>query len=144
VKKKGPNFIEQIIDGDLTRGFNESDLRFRFPPEPNGHLHIGHLKAICLNFNLGEKYKANGADIEITVKKGWHHGFTANYKEEYEGDNATFNNCPGAFTNDEGIIIYDGNSSYPDCIKWGAKIGGNKGVVFKKPFLKFFTESLLN
>ena len=58
MKKKGPNFIEQIIDGDLTRGFNESDLRFRFPPEPNGHLHIGHLKAICLNFNLGEKYKA--------------------------------------------------------------------------------------
>ena len=58
MKKKGPNFIEQIIDGDLTRGLNESDLRFRFPPEPNGHLHIGHLKAICLNFNLGEKYKA--------------------------------------------------------------------------------------
>ena len=58
MKKKGPNFIEQIIDGDLTRGFSESDLRFRFPPEPNGHLHIGHLKAICLNFNLGEKYKA--------------------------------------------------------------------------------------
>ena len=58
MKKKGPNFIEQIIEGDLTRGFSESDLRFRFPPEPNGHLHIGHLKAICLNFNLGEKYKA--------------------------------------------------------------------------------------
>lgn len=58
MKKKGPNFIEQIIDGDLTRGFNENSLRFRFPPEPNGHLHIGHLKAICLNFNLGEKYKA--------------------------------------------------------------------------------------
>ena len=58
MKNKGPNFIEQIIDGDLTRGFNENSLRFRFPPEPNGHLHIGHLKAICLNFNLGEKYKA--------------------------------------------------------------------------------------
>lgn len=58
MKKKGPNFIEQIIEGDLTRGFNENNLRFRFPPEPNGHLHIGHLKAICLNFNLGEKYKA--------------------------------------------------------------------------------------
>ena len=93
---------------------------------------------------LGEKYKANGADIEVTVKKGWHHGFTANYEAEYEGDNATFNECPGAFTNDEGIIIYEGNSAYPDCIKWGAKIGGNKGGVFKKPFLKFFTESLLN
>ena len=58
MKKKGPNFIEQIIDGDLAKGVKEKDLRFRFPPEPNGYLHIGHLKAICLNFNLGEKYKA--------------------------------------------------------------------------------------
>ena len=58
MKKKGPNFIEQIIDGDITRGFDAKDLRFRFPPEPNGYLHIGHVKAVCLNFNLGEKYKA--------------------------------------------------------------------------------------
>ena len=92
---------------------------------------------------LGEKYKANGADIEITVKKGWHHGFTANYKEEHEGDAATFNDCPGAFTSDSGIIIYEGNQSFPECIKYGAKIGGNKGGSFKKPFLKFFTENLL-
>jgi len=58
VKKKGPNFIEQIIDGDIARGFEKKNLRFRFPPEPNGYLHIGHLKAICLNFNLGEKYNS--------------------------------------------------------------------------------------
>ena len=58
MKKKGPNFIEQIIDGDIARGFDAKDLRFRFPPEPNGYLHIGHVKAVCLNFNLGEKYKA--------------------------------------------------------------------------------------
>ena len=58
MKKKGPNFIEQIIDGDISRGFKKDDLRVRFPPEPNGYLHIGHLKAICLNFNLGEKYGA--------------------------------------------------------------------------------------
>ena len=58
MKKKGPNFIEQIIEGDISRGFKKDDLRFRFPPEPNGYLHIGHLKAICLNFNLGEKYGA--------------------------------------------------------------------------------------
>ena len=41
------------------------------------------------------------------------------------------------------ISLLIANSAYPDCIKWGAKIGGNKGGVFKKPFLKFFTENLL-
>ena len=58
VKNKGPNFLEQIIDGDIKKGFDKKTLRFRFPPEPNGYLHIGHLKAICVNFNLGEKYGA--------------------------------------------------------------------------------------
>ena len=58
MKKKGPNFIEQIIEGDIIRGFDKNLLRFRFPPEPNGYLHIGHLKAICLNFNLGKKYNS--------------------------------------------------------------------------------------
>ena len=52
------NFIEQIIEQDLKEGMNKKNLRFRFPPEPNGYLHIGHVKAICLNFNLGKKYGA--------------------------------------------------------------------------------------
>ena len=69
---------------------------------------------------------------------------TANYDPEYEGDAATFNDCPGAFTSDSGIIIYEGNQSFPECIKYGAKIGGDKGGSFRKPFLKFFTENLLN
>ena len=52
------HFIEQIIQADLDSGFPAEKLRFRFPPEPNGYLHIGHVKAIALNFNLGKKFNA--------------------------------------------------------------------------------------
>ncbi|MFB9121332.1 glutamine--tRNA ligase/YqeY domain fusion protein [Bergeyella porcorum] len=57
-EKKSLNFIEQIIEDDLANGLPKEALRFRFPPEPNGYLHIGHTKAICINFGLGEKYNA--------------------------------------------------------------------------------------
>ena len=57
-EKKSLNFIEQIIEDDLANGFSKDQLRFRFPPEPNGYLHVGHTKAICINFGLGEKYGA--------------------------------------------------------------------------------------
>lgn len=55
---KSLNFIEHIIEEDLANGLPKDKLRFRFPPEPNGYLHIGHTKAIGISFGLGEKYNA--------------------------------------------------------------------------------------
>ena len=55
---KSLNFIEQIIEEDLSKDYKHDQLRFRFPPEPNGYLHVGHASSICLNFGLGLKYHA--------------------------------------------------------------------------------------
>lgn len=55
-ENKSLNFIESMIEEDLSSGKHEK-LLFRFPPEPNGYLHIGHAKSICLNFGLAQKYK---------------------------------------------------------------------------------------
>jgi len=52
------NFIEHIVEDDLKNDYKKEELRFRFPPEPNGYLHIGHASSICLNFGLGLRYNA--------------------------------------------------------------------------------------
>lgn len=55
-EKKSLNFIEQIVDNDLKEGKNGGRLQTRFPPEPNGYLHIGHAKAICMDFGIAQKF----------------------------------------------------------------------------------------
>ena len=105
----------------------------------------------------GERIKANGGDIKITVKKGWHHGFTANYEAEYERDPMIFHNCPDSLMKDDGNYgTSDPNYKWAKewwndpCITRGANIGGTdkngkkSWMVFKKPFKKFFIENLLN
>ncbi len=55
-EKRSLNFIEQIVEKDLAEGVNDSRVQTRFPPEPNGYLHIGHAKAICMDFGIAQRY----------------------------------------------------------------------------------------
>ena len=55
-EKKSLSFVEQMVEGDLAAGKNRGRIQTRFPPEPNGYIHIGHAKAICMDFGVAEKF----------------------------------------------------------------------------------------
>ena len=55
-EKKSISFVEQIVEKDLAEGKNGGRIQTRFPPEPNGYLHIGHAKAICMDFGVAERH----------------------------------------------------------------------------------------
>ena len=90
----------------------------------------------------GAKMKANGADIEVITKKGWGHGFEANYKPEYEADQEKWLECPPYYIEDDGMANKDFKID-ASCITYGYTIGGDKKA-FRGMFQKFFKKNLLN
>ena len=82
VVKESKNFIEQIIDKDLAEGVYDT-VHTRFPPEPNGYLHIGHAKSILLNYGLAQKY--NGKfNMRKTYK--WQYIMAKEFGDDYIKD----------------------------------------------------------
>ena len=65
--KKSLNFIEVMVEQDLREGRNDGRIQTRFPPEPNGYLHIGHAKAICLDFGIAKQYNGICKDRKSVV-----------------------------------------------------------------------------
>jgi len=113
----------------------------------NGEIDDASHAHICEEY--GEKMKANGADIEVTTKKGWGHGFEANYSAEYEKNQEAWHECPDYYTEDDGMANKDASID-ASCITYGYHIGGTRKTgtpswkIFSRPFKKFFIKNLLN
>ena len=113
----------------------------------NGKIDDASHAHICEEY--GEKMKANGADIKVTTKSGWGHGFEANYSAEYEEHLEAWHECPDYYTEDDGMANKDAKID-ASCITYGYHVGGTrKGgrpswEAFRGPFIKFFKKNLLN
>ena len=112
----------------------------------NGEIDDASHAYICEEY--GEKLKANGADIKVTTKKGWGHGFEANYEAEYEKHLEAWHECPDYYTEDDGMANKDANID-PSCITYGYSVGGvwdgniPSWKKFESPFRSFFKKNLL-
>jgi dienelactone hydrolase len=113
----------------------------------NGKIDDASHAHICEEY--GEKMKANGADIKVTTKSGWGHGFEANYSAEYEKNSEAWHECPDYYTEDDGMANKDASID-ASCITYGYHIGGTRKTgtpswkIFSRPFKKFFIKNLLN
>jgi len=113
----------------------------------NGKIDDASHAHICKEY--GEKMKANGADIKVTTKAGWGHGFEANYSAEYEADAEAWHECPDYYTEDDGMANKDASID-DSCITYGYHVGGTRKTgqpswkAFRGTFVKFFKKNLLN
>lgn len=117
------NFITKIIDNDIKNGFPKNKLKFRFPPEPNGYLHIGHIKAIYINFKLAKIYKAKiNLRFDDTNPKNENNFFVKEIKNNIKW--LGFKWDKECYTSDYFLILY----------KWAKKlIKNNKAYIqYKK------------
>ena len=100
------NFIRQIIDKDLQQGAHQT-IQTRFPPEPNGYLHIGHAKSICLNFGIAQDYNGT-CNLRFDD--------TNPEKEDIDYVNAIMNDVSWLGFNWDGEVRY--SSNYFETITW--------------------------